>query len=228
MAFQGKDHRHAFSRIHVVVDNQDLPARGSVRGGTGDGLPRRRVRQRHPDDKLAPRTSPGAERGHGAAVQFDQASNKGQANSQAACRAFECGLCLREHVEDRGQMPLFDTDARVANRARRHRAVAPRADVNGAACRGEFRRVDKEVENDLGDAGDIGVEPKRLIFELEGQCLLRRCDERPGRLDGALDRVVQHDRSKPQTKLALCDPGHLEEVLHQPRDLRQLPLEHFV
>ena len=87
-------------------------------------------------------------------------------------------------------------------------------------------RVVQQVGNHLGDADRVRLQPDRLRGQRHGQLVPLRLDERPGRLDAAVDRVGQLQPLLAKLDLPPHDPRHVQQVVDQPDQVLHLLLHH--
>ena len=211
----------------VVLDDEDVPpsavpGRDRDRGRTlrRDHRSPRRERQAHLEGGAAPRAV--APRVHGPAVQRDEAAHEREAEPEPALAPVERGRRLRERLEDPVEQVGRDAHAGVGD-AQQRDAVAPRdRDGDRPASGGVLHRVRDEVPDHL-------LEPHRVPVHQDGVRRIHDVEVDPRalrlrgeRLDRPLDRDAEIDDPALERDLAGLDARHLEEIVHQPRELAAL------
>ena len=134
---------------------------------------------------------------------------------------------LHEQLEDAGQHVRGDADAVVPHP--QHRLVAlPLGRQPDAPVRlGVLGGVGQQVADDLGEPHRVGVEQQGFGRKSDAQLVALGVDERLDRLHRTGDDRGQFDPLLAEFDLAPHDPGHVEQVVHQPDQVMDLPLHHL-
>ena len=91
---------------------------------------------------------------------------------------------------------------------------------------GVLGAVRQQVAEHLGEARQVAVDVDRLGRQRDRQRVTRGLDQRAGGLDGAVDDVGQQQSRAAQLHLVPADPRDVQQVVHQPHHVRELPLHH--
>ena len=147
-----------------------MPARGAALRPA----PCRGARHRRRGDRGSrtvnslPRPAPSLARLDAAAVQLDDAAHQREADAEAAARAIERALALREEVEDPRQQLGRDADAGVRARGARRSPVRARSSRHGEPPAGRvLDRVVEQVGDHLLEPRRVGVDQQRVGRQLE-------------------------------------------------------------
>jgi hypothetical protein len=141
-------------------------------------------------------------------------------------RALERIVHLREQVEDRAQMLAVQADARVPHAHHHVGALHAHGQAEQPALGGELRGIAEQVGEHLGQAVRVGVERQRPVRHVHLDVLPGAVQERlHGFLRGG-EHVGQRDALDPELEPVAGDPGHVQQVVHQPDQVRHLAVDH--
>jgi hypothetical protein len=104
-------------------------------------------------------------------------------------------------------------------------AAAPRGDADATLLARVLGRVVEQVADHLREARRIGVEVDRLARHAHEQQLALRIDHGHGRLDRLADDRLQLHALPLELHLALRDARHVEQVVDEARELRDLAVD---
>ena len=134
---------------------------------------------------------------------------------------------LHEQLEDVRQHIRGDADAVVPHSQNRLRRLPARADQPDVSVRlGVLGRVRQQVADDLGQPHRVGVQEQRFGRKCDVEAVALDLDERLGRLDRTGDHGGEFHRLPAKFDLAPHDTGHVQQVVHQPDEVVDLPLHH--
>jgi hypothetical protein len=162
----------------------------------------------------------------GAAVQFYQALHDGQADAQPALRLLQRPIDLRKHVEHPGQHLRRDADAGVLDADDRLVALTLDRQPDAAAPLAVLDGVVEQVAQRLGQPGPVRVHVHRLVRQRHRQLLPLLPGQRLTRFQGTAHHGGQADPLLADGDLAPADAADVEQVVHEPAEVVQLPLHH--
>src|SRR5207249_414053 len=106
------------------------------------------------------------------------------------------------------------------------RPLAADAETDAPSPLGVFGRVAQDVAQGLREPQRVGVDPERRIGNLGRELVPALLYQGLHDLDGARDQRRKLDRLARQVDLAARDARHIEQVVDQARQVRELPLDH--
>ena len=127
---------------------------------------------------------------------------------------------LPEHLEDVLEMRRADPDAGVDDRHHDVPAVPHGLEADSPARFRELRGVREKVGKGLGETHRVGVQDHPSLGQDLPERLPPADEERPGRLEGALDDRLEGDPLAAQIQLPVRDAGEVEKVVDQPHHVR--------
>ena len=202
------------------------PVPAAVRPGWASGPPLAGLpRQGEPDDELAPLAGPVAPGLDAPAVHLGQLLDDGQADAQAPLRPGQRAVALGEEPEHLRQLLGRDADPVVPDADDDLLALPPGGEPDPAAALGVLRGVGQQVQDDLLDPRRVDVERQLAPLDRDAQGVPPLVDERPGRLDRLVEDRARVDEVLPEPDLAAGDPGDVEQVVDEPDELPDLPLD---
>src|SRR5262245_43985505 len=140
-------------------------------------LARRGRDRRQADGELAALAEPGAGRLGGAAVEFNDAADEGQAEAEPAWLLVEPPLRLHEEIEDPRQDRRHDADAVVAHPHHgARRCIDVQRDPDASTRVRELDRVPEQIAEDLFEPARIAVHPDGMLAECDRQLLPARVE----------------------------------------------------
>jgi len=157
-------------------------------------------------------------------VELREGAHEGEAEAEPAAAVRERGVALGEGLEHRVDARRVHADAGVPDahrrgpvrrRLRRHR--------DGAAPLRELPRVLEEVVDHLREARGIAVHPERPVGQRALQAEPGRGEERAVVLEERAEHRAQVEALAADPDLAPGDPRDVEEVVHEPGEVRQTP-----
>ena len=162
-----------------------------------------------------------------AAVKSGEQFHDRQPDAKSALAAVEFPVCLCEQLEDERELISRDADARITD-PQDHVLILDAGDEkHRAALWSELDGVAHQVADHLFDAHGVCVD-ERIIRHVNEQLhvLLRgdggeRVDDLPHAGAQIHDLFLQGDGAAGQA-------GHVEQIIHQPGDVRDLALHHRV
>ena len=94
------------------------------------------------------------------------------------------------------------------------------------AALGVLGGVGEEVDEDLLEPRRVGLEPEVAAVDRDASSVvLPLLDERPDGLDGLVEDRRGVDDLRPEADLAAGDPGDVEQVVDEPGEVLDLPLD---
>ena len=212
----------------VVVDDEDAGALRERRAaaspaGSTSGRPAPPGGQA--DGELAPLAGALARGRDAPAVHLDELLDERQADPEPALGAGQRAVPLGEEVEDAGQQLGRDADARVPDLDDDVRPLAAGRERDAAPGVGVLGGVGQEVDEDLLEPDRVGLEPQGPRGERDGQLVLPLLDERADGLDGTADDRREVERLLAELDLAPRDAGDVQQVVDQPGQVPDLPLD---
>ena len=150
-----------------------------------------------------------------------------QADAQPALRLRGGVVHLHEQLEDAGEHVRGDPDAVVPDPQHRHVAVPLGRQPDAPARLRVLGGIRQEVADDLGEPHRVGVEQQRFGRDADAQLMPLGVHERLHRLDRTGDDRGEFDPLPAEFDLAPHDPGHVQQVVHQPHEMLHLPLHHL-
>src|SRR6266403_50087 len=185
-----------------------------------------RVRHRQADDELAPFPKAGAARLHPTPVQLDEALHEREADAHSTRSTVERAGCLNEQVEDPRQHLRADPHAGILHPE--HRLAGSRLDahLDPSARVGVLHGIGEKIRDDLLQAQQVAAHHHRSFAQRVDD--LHALDLR-GPLE-PLDRPVHHgtevDAFLLQGDLAAGHPRYVQQIVHQPGEMAELPAHH--
>nr|WP_229792281.1 hypothetical protein [Lysobacter bugurensis] len=155
-------------------------------------------------------------------MHLDQALHQRQADTEAALRAVRRALALGEQFEHHGQQAGTDAEAVVGHVQRDGVAVRGGADADLPAFRRVTRRVVEEIGDDLHEPGAVALHGQRFRWHRRGQRVAARIDERAHLFHRGRDDGAHVDRRDVELDQAACHARHVEQVVHEGRDVADL------
>ena len=173
--------------------------------------------------ELAAAPPPRARRRDGAAVQLDEPLHQRQPEAEAPARAVERLRLLHEQIEDALQQVGPDALAGIPH-AQHGVAVGPLDDhPHLAAGRRVLERIVDQVPDHLLEPCRVAVDVDGLALDLDlcrpVSAACRSASSRPDR------QLAQVDELRAQLDLPGGHAGHVEKVVHQPAQVRRLPVD---
>jgi hypothetical protein len=163
---------------------------------------------------------------HGPAVERSKPSRQRESEPEASLGSRERALPLDERIEDGGQERGVDAGARVADPDLRHRVDVAQRDADLAPRASELGRVVQEVSQNLRHAGGIDVRPELFRGQLDSQPDTALLDAQVGVVGGAANDLPKVYAIALKEDLAASDPGHVEQIVYDPRQMLGLTLDH--
>ena len=158
-------------------------------------------------------------------MHVDQAPHEGQSDSQSSLGPVERAIDLCEHLEDPGQHVRRDADAVVAH-PHDHRVSLPLGrEPDLPAALGVLGRIIEQVQKDLGQPNEVGIERHRLVRQVDDQLVAVLVDHGPACFDGALEHLGQIDALFSQLDFSAADPRQVEQVVDQVDHLLHLAVD---
>jgi hypothetical protein len=225
MAARLEQQAECLGGIDVVVDHEDLEAaRQEDRGSDRRFVRRRRERQAHRER----RTLSGARTVHGdrSSVQVDEAPRERESDPEAALRAIDRLMELREHLEDRRQLVARDADTGVRDGDVHRGTVASRRHRDRSSAWRVFARVRQQIRDHLRDARRIRVECQHLVGDIDHELQAVRLDRRASRLQRAIDDGADICTRRDQRDLAERHARDVEQVVHHAHEVDELSIHH--
>ena len=179
-----------------------------------------------PDDELASPSRTLAARLHRPAVELHQAANDGEADAEAALGPIRWLIALHEELEHRSKPVGANPATVVAYPDGDLVVLTPGIDLDVTARVGVFRRVLQQVGDHLRETNDIAIDVERADRHRNRDLMFPGVDERPGDFDRARDCRGHVEALAPQVDLAHRRPRDVEQIVHQTREVRHLPLDH--
>ena len=155
--------------------------------------------------------------------------HQAQADTQAALRAVQRAVSLREQIENVRQQFRRNADAAVTHP--QHGGVASTADgpLDGqryaAPVLGVFGGVGQQVNQHLFQSRGVSPQADRLKRHRHRQFMPVLRDQRLRRLHRALDDAAEHDLLLPKLNPAGADARDLQQVIDQMFELPDLTLD---
>ena len=194
--------------------------------------------RRQPDHELAPLAETIAQGHYAAAMKSDQVLDQRQAEAEPALGPIGAAVPLDEEIEDARQQigrnartVVLDPDDDLAARAPTifvftafsagaHHDLSARLRVAG--------RVGEQVRHDLGEPHRIAVDPQALVGDVEGEIVIALLEQIARHLDRLGDDVGDLDPLLAQLHLPARDLRDVEEIVDQPGEVVDLPLDHLL
>ena len=207
--------------VGIVVHDQDpcpvehrrYSAPGSAGGCLGRGSIRARGPNREPDPENGSEPLAGTRGLHGPAVQLDDVAHDGQAQPEAAVRAFGRTVGLAKALENVRQKTRGDPLSGVRDGDLHLRFDALEANLNPPRARRELQRVRQQVPYHLPETARIGVDAPNPTAEVHDQLDPLRLRRRPYGIDSGFDGRSQLDRPNAQPEPARDDARYVEEIV---------------
>lgn len=133
---------------------------------------------------------------------------------------------LNEGLEDRYEHVSWDADAVVAYLQSGELSHAPRRDRDIRPHRAVLRGVLEEIRHDLREAPDVGVHEQASLRHIDGQSLFALLERRAGHLHRAFDGDGELHGRPAHFELASSDARDVDHVVHEPREMDRLALDH--
>jgi len=226
------ERRHAVSGIDVVVDHHHLQV-GGLRGRrlvimsvfVSDGL---RVFGQ-PYDERAALAASFAVRFDMPAMQIDDCARERQADAESTLvRLFFRRRFLHEEIEDCIDSGGIDAAPRVLDTDRDEAARAEHLHADRRALRTELRRIVQQVLHHLDHAREIAFDVHRRIGQRYVQCLPARGEKRRAAFDAQLRDGLHRHRLRLDLHASQRDTACVEQIVDEPREMRQLPVDQLV
>ena len=182
------------------------------------------IDQRQPDLERRTGTQAATRCGHASSVHFDQPLDHRQSDTEAALRTIERAIALHEQIEHLRQQILRDPDAIVGNRSTASAPSCLDSQVNLSVGIGVLGRVRQDVRHTLNQTRGVPVHAQRSVAR-DRNLVVPLLDERLDDLDRLRNHVGQLDRPALQLDAPLCDTGDVEQIIYQPRQVRDLTLD---
>lgn len=182
-------------------------------------------RQGQRDNELATQSMAGAARHNAAAMRLGQFTNHREPDAQAG--AVECDgvRVLHEGLEDVGQDIGCNSDAVVGDGHLQRRFRQGDRNSDPTTAWRVLGRVREQIADDLHQADRIALHHERLPWQIRVEALPPQGDEGLGDGQGLGNRVGQVERDQFKPELAVGSARVVEQIAHQPRQVRQLPLD---
>src|SRR3954462_3015381 len=158
-------------------------------------------------------------------VHLDEAAHEREPETEPALGAIERSLTLGEEVEDAAEQILLDARAVVADGDDDLVALAPAGEGDPPARVRVLRGVGEQVREHLGEPHRIAVDDETRGGNVERKVMAVLLEERTRDLDGLPDHFVELDRRSLELDLPPRDPGNVEEIVDQPGEVPDLPLD---
>ena len=210
------------ARCRAAVRRPRLPAPEPVRASA---LTCAASCERQTDDELAALSRAVAARRDGAAVALDQVAHDRQSDAKPALRSVERLPFLDEQIEDARQHLRRDADPGVAHGQHDVVVDARRANGHHAVRRRVLGRVGQEIRDHLAQARRVAVDAKAVPRHVHSQRVVALLEQRAGHLDRFRDHLGHLDDLGLQLDAAAGDAGDVEQVVHQAREVVDLPLD---
>ena len=182
---------------------------------------------RQTDDELAAPARAVAVDVHRPAVHLHERLHQRQTDAQPVTRSLQRRIELREHVEDPGDVFPRDADAVVPHFEYRLTVLRLDRQDDMPALIGKLRGVAQEVADHLSQPHRIGIEIQRLRRHRDDQLVVQTAVQRARGLGSLVDDRRQLDTLEAKLDPAPGNAAHVEQVIHQPGHLIDLPLEHL-
>src|ERR1700716_2145821 len=163
-------------------------------------------------------------RGDGPAVHLQQPAHQGEADPEPALRVIRPDL--GEQVEDPGQLLCGNADPGVAHPDFDVRALPADGETDAPSPLGVFGRVAEDVAEGLRETQRVSIDSERCSGNFAGEFVTARLYQRLHGLHGARDQHGELGRLLGQVDSAARDARHIEQVVDQAREMRELPLDH--
>ena len=173
------------------------------------------------DDDRAAEPRPRASHLDSTPVLLGEAPHQRQPDAEAAFRPVEGPLALEEEIEDPLDHVRRHAGAGVRHREPSHGSVAAHRDLDAPAPRRVLDRVREQVHDDLLDPRLIGQDPGGLGPHRDR--VMGRLAGRHEARDASLRGLGEVHRHADQVDLAGADAAHVEQIVHQPAELADLP-----
>jgi hypothetical protein len=157
-------------------------------------------------------------------VHLDKRANDRKAEPQAAGNAVDRLLALHEEVEHMRNEARLDAHPLVADFDPRAVPAACEAQPDDARVRRELGGVDEQVRHNLRKPGLVALH-EACRGRLDRERARAPLEHRTRELDRLGDHVAQIHAVPPQHDLALCDPGDIQEIVDQAREMPYLALD---
>jgi hypothetical protein len=160
---------------------------------------------------------------------FDQMARNGQPEASAFPDSFGGGTHLIELIEDRFVLRVWDTHSSIAYGETGKALVAALcnvADTNVPTFRCKLHGVTQKVEQDLGEADAVGVNPKLASMgerQMERFLVRARANGR----QNLLNRDKRIEVLRTQHKAAGLDLTQIEDVINQLEQVKGIPQDMF-
>src|SRR5215470_10847109 len=176
------------------------------------------------NDQFRTLTGARAERLDSASMQVNQALNQRQPHAEAALHPIFAAH-LGEQLEDLLDILGQDADAGVAHPQYGLLARAGEPELNAPAGLGVFGRVVQQIGEYLGQAGKVALHVQRFSGRFDVELVAQRVDERTACLHSCEHRLGEIERLQLQLDSAASDARHVEQIIHETRELLDLPLD---
>ncbi len=217
--------------IRVVIDEEDATALDRGRDGRRRlGLRRQSGLSRNcreANDELASFSGPRAVSDYLAPVESDDVLHDCEAEPKTALRARLISGSLVKPLEHMRKYAGGDSDSVVLDPNHRLLTRTGRAYRNRSSRIGVFCGIGQKICDHLLQAGRVPGH-REPLFHLEGQLMAALLDQRSGDLSGVGDNLAHLQHVPPHLHLAAGDSRNIEEVIHQPHQLRDLTFDDLV
>src|SRR5258706_2535761 len=227
-------HLERFGRIEIVVDDQHAPRnpgrrRRRVRRGFVRALRYELAAHRawQPDRECAALAEAFAVGLDGSAVALDQGPHQREADAQALARALGRVVDLDEKIPYVRKPVARDADAVIAHAHHDAAKLALGAYLDTPAGVGVFHGFEQADLEDLLQPHAIGDRVERLLWQVHHELVASGFERSLARLEGVADLARDVERLAPELGRAARDARDVEQVLDEPRHLRDLPVHRF-
>ena len=155
-------------------------------------------------------------------MHLDEALHQREPDAEAALGAVDRDLALREEIEDRFEHVLPDADAVVGDGDDAEAVLEACLHRDGATRGRELGGVHDEVRDRLLQPHRVHVQGDGLPRHAQRHLVARVARDRHARFHRRCRELVQVRALRAHLDLAQLQPRHVEQVVHQPRDVPRL------